>query len=335
MAEQQKKPKVGIVGSGSWATALSKILLNNVDSINWWVREEDVAQNLHIYGRNPLYLSSVGFNRESLNIYTDISKLIAESDHIIFVIPAAFMKKQLSGIAPNAFKGKKVHSAIKGIIPETNQIIAEFFISKYGMSSQDISVISGPSHAEEIALEKLTYLTVSSMNPLLSEEVAALLGCKFVKTTTSDDIYGTEYASVLKNIYAIAVGITKGLGYGDNFISVLVANALQEMERFIAAVHPIDRNLSGSVYLGDLIVTAYSQFSRNRTFGNMIGAGYSVKSAQLEMKMIAEGYYATRCIHEINKKYNVEMPIASAVYNILYESISPYIEIKIMEDRIR
>ncbi len=335
MLNKEIKPKVGVVGSGSWATALVKILLNNVSSINWWVREAEVAKNLSLYGRNPLYLSSVAFNPEAINMYSDISELIKDSDHIIFVIPAAFMKTQLADVSRDIFEGKKVHSAVKGIIPETNQIIADFFISQYHVSLQNISVISGPSHAEEIALEKLTYLTNASVNAELAREMASMLECIFVKTTPSDDIYGTEYAAVLKNIYAIAVGIVKGLGYGDNFTSVLVANALQEMERFIAAVHPIDRNLSGSVYLGDLIVTTYSQFSRNRTFGNMIGTGYSVKSAQLEMKMIAEGYYATRCIHEINKSYQVDMPIANAVYNIIYENISPFIEMKIMEDKIR
>lgn len=327
--------KYAIIGSGSWATALVKILQNSVDCVNWWVREPEIKEAVEKFNHNPIYLSSVQFDTDKLFISNDIEEIIEKSTHLLFVVPAAFLNDAIGNLNPEFFKNKKILSAIKGIIPSHNLIVADYFNQQFNIDFQDISIISGPSHAEEIALEKLTYLTVASQNATLSEEVAKTLACRYVKTSTSDDIYGTEYAAVLKNIYAIAAGVCKGLGYGDNFLAVLISNALQEMERFIAEVHPINRELSNSVYLGDLMVTAYSQFSRNRTFGAMIGAGYSVKSAQLEMKMIAEGYYATNCIHIINEKYKVEMPIAEAMYNIIYENISPFIEIKILSDRLK
>jgi len=331
----ETKENYAVIGSGSWATALVKILQNNVDCVNWWVREAEIKEGIEKYHHNPLYLSSVEFDLQKINISNDIYEVINNSTCLIFVIPAAFMYDALSDLPKELLKNKKIFSAIKGIIPSHNLIIADFFNQNFDVSFQNIGIISGPSHAEEIALEKLTYLTVASQNAAIADFMADTLRCRYVKTSTSDDIYGTEYAAVLKNIYAMAAGVCKGLGYGDNFLSVLISNALQEMERFIENVHPINRNLSNSVYLGDLMVTAYSQFSRNRTFGTMIGSGYSVKTAQLEMKMIAEGYYATNCIHIINENYQVEMPIMDAMYNILYENISPFIEIKILSDRLK
>ncbi len=331
----ETKGNYAVIGGGSWASALVKILQNNVDCINWWVREPEIKEGVEKYHHNPLYLSSVELDTKKLKISTDIDEVINNSDYLIFAIPAAFMYDALAELPKEIFMGKKIFSATKGIIPSHNLIVADFFNQSFNIPFQNIGIISGPSHAEEIALEKLTYLTVASQNTVLAELMADALRCRYVKTSTSDDIYGTEYAAVLKNIYAIAAGVCKGLGYGDNFLAVLISNALQEMERFIENVHPINRELTNSVYLGDLMVTAYSQFSRNRTFGTMIGSGYSVKSAQLEMKMIAEGYYATNCIHIINKNYQVEMPILDAMYNILYENISPFIEIKILSDRLK
>ncbi len=331
----ENSEKYAVIGSGSWATALVKILQNSVDCVNWWVREPEVKEAVEKFHHNPIYLSSVEFQVDKLHISNDIEEIINQSTHLLFVIPAAFLNDAIGELPKEMFKGKKILSAIKGIIPSKNLIIADYFNQQFDVDFQDICIVSGPSHAEEIALEKLTYLTVASQNNSYAESVASTLACRYVKTSTSDDIYGTEYASVLKNIYAIAAGVCKGLGYGDNFLAVLISNALQEMERFIAEVHPINRELTNSVYLGDLMVTAYSQFSRNRTFGTMIGSGYSVKSAQLEMKMIAEGYYACKCIHLINETYKVDLPIADAMYNIIYENISPFIEIKILSDRLK
>ena len=249
-------------------------------------------------------------------------------------VPSAFLKDALVGLTPADFKNKEVFSAIKGIVPQHNLIIGEFFNTEYNIPMENIGVITGPCHAEEVAMEKLSYLTIACQNTTNASVVAELLNCRYIKTTVSDDIFGTEYSAVLKNVFAIASGICHGLGYGDNFQAVLISNAIQEIKRFVDAVHPIDRDIKSSAYLGDLLVTAYSQFSRNRTFGGMIGKGYSVKSAQLEMNMIAEGYYGTKCVHEINKQCKVEMPITTAVYNILYERISPAIEMKLLTDKL-
>ena len=326
--------RVAVIGSGSWGTAIVKILSSNVSQINWWIREDEIIENLKNYKRNPIYLSSVEFNPEKLFLSNDIKEIISNSDYLVFAIPSAFLSDSLKDITIDDMKGKTIISAIKGIVPAHNKIIAEFFNQDFKIPFSNIVVASGPSHAEEIALEKLTYLTVASQNQALAEDVSTLFKNRYLRTSVSDDIFGTEYSSVIKNIIAIANGICIGLGYGDNFQAVLISNAIQEIKRFVDAVHPIDRDIKSSVYLGDLMVTAYSQFSRNRTFGNMIGKGYSVKFAQLEMKMIAEGYYATKCVWEINKNYNVYMPITEAVYNILYEGKSPTREIYLLTEKL-
>jgi glycerol-3-phosphate dehydrogenase (NAD(P)+) len=238
------------------------------------------------------------------------------------------------GFPTEIMANKIVFSAVKGIIPEYNAIPARFIHKTFGTKYKNIGIICGPCHAEEVALERLSYLTIASQDDNVAEEMAKLLACRYIKTTVSDDLFGTELSAVLKNVYALASGICSGLGYGDNFQSVLISNAIQEIENFIDEVSPIHRDVKSSAYLGDLLVTAYSKFSRNRTFGFMIGKGYSVKAAQLEMDMIAEGYYATKCVMEINKKFNVEMPIVDAVYNILYENISPVIEMRILTDKL-
>ena len=218
---------------------------------------------------------------------------------------------------------KIVVSAIKGIVPDENMVVSEYFHQVYSIPFEQIAVLSGPCHAEEVALERTSYLTIACADRERARQLSPIFTNRYVQTYTSDDTYGIEYASVMKNIYAIAVGICHGLKYGDNFQAVLVSNAIQEMNRFCNAAHPFHRNLQESVYLGDLLVTAYSKFSRNRTFGNMIGKGYSVKTAQVEMEMIAEGYYGTKCIHELNEKYQVNMPILDAVYSILYQRRQP------------
>ena len=330
-----EKMNVAVIGSGSWGTAIVKILSNNLNHINWWLRENEIIENLYKYHHNPYYLSSVEFNPETLYLSGNIKEIIQRSDILIFAVPAAFLHKSLNNIITSEdIKEKIIVSAIKGIIPEFNAIVAEYFNQQLNKDISNFVVISGPSHAEEIALEKLTYLTVASQNAVNAEKIAQLLTCRYLKTSVSDDIYGTEYSAILKNIIAVANGICIGLGYGDNFQAVFISNAIQEIKRFVDAVHPINRDIKSSVYLGDLLVTAYSQFSRNRTFGNMIGKGYSVKFAQLEMKMIAEGYYAAKSIWEINKKYKVNMPIINAVYNILYNNCTPSVEIQLLTEKI-
>ena len=322
--------KIAVVGGGSWATANIKILSDNTSpkEIFWWMRDEQAIKHLHQFKHNPNYLSSVEINVPSQHISIDLKSIIHAAEFILLNVPAAFIKHALKDITTADLAGKKIISAIKGMVPDENQIIGEFLNSHYHIPFEDLVVISGPCHAEEVALEKLSYLTIASGDIELAKEVAGMINTRYIKTIISDDIFGTEYAAVLKNIYAVASGICHGVGYGDNFQAVLISNAIRELKRFVDAVHPIARDIKESAYLGDLLVTAYSQFSRNRTFGNMIGKGYTVKSAQLEMNMIAEGYYAVNSLHQVNKQYQVQLPICDAVYAILYEKKSPVVEMK-------
>jgi glycerol-3-phosphate dehydrogenase (NAD(P)+) len=333
---QGQKNRILVVGGGSWATANIKMLTDNVTEkeIFWWMRNPQAVEHVHKFGHNPNYLSSVEIKVPAQNISADLKALIKSIDIILLNVPAAFLKEALADITAADFAGKNIVSAIKGIVPDENLIIAEFLNKYYDVSFDNFAVISGPCHAEEVALEKLSYLTIASRNTTLAAEIAGMISTRYIKTIVSDDIYGTEYAAVLKNIYAIASGICHGVGYGDNFQSVLISNAIRELMRFVDAVHPITRDIKESAYLGDLLVTAYSQFSRNRTFGNMIGKGYTVTSAQLEMNMIAEGYYAVNCLHEVNKQYKVNMPICEAVYAILYQKRSPSVEMKGLAEKL-
>lgn len=326
--------RVAVIGGGSWATAIVKLLLNNVNHLNWFLRNEEDVKFIKRYQHNPKYLTAVLFDIEKITFYEKISDVIENSDVLILAIPAPFLEQSLESYK-GRFDKKFIVSAIKGIIPVHNLTIAEFFNRIYDVPFSSIGIITGPCHAEEIALERLSYLTISSKNKKDARYIAGLISCYYVKTKISTDIYGTEYAAVLKNIVAIASGICHGLGYGDNFQAVLVSNAHQEIKRFLDKTYKSKRKINSSPYLGDLLVTSYSQFSRNRTFGTMIGKGYSIKSAQLEMNMVAEGSYAVNCIHEMNEKYKVNMPIISAVYNILYQKISPAIEIKLLEEKLK
>jgi len=329
-------PKIAMIGGGSWATAIVKMLSDNLSEkeIYWWMRNEVAIEHIKKIKHNPHYLSSVEIKLVEENISSDINSIIKSADLVILNVPAAFLKDTLSTISNEDLKGKKIVSAIKGIVPEDNLIIGEFLHEKYNVPYENILVVSGPCHAEEVAFEKLSYLTIACTDVEKAANFASLLNTRYIKTNVSDDIFGTEYAAVLKNIYAIASGICHGIGYGDNFQAVLISNAIREIKRFVEAVHPINRDIKESAYLGDLLVTAYSQFSRNRTFGNMVGKGYTVKSAQLEMNMIAEGYYAAKCMFIKNLAYSVEMPISKAVYNILYENHSPQIEMKLLAEKL-
>ncbi|MES2798686.1 MAG: NAD(P)H-dependent glycerol-3-phosphate dehydrogenase [Bacteroidota bacterium] len=314
----ENSTKIAVIGGGSWATAIVKILCNNVDSLSWWVRKEEVAVHIRTFHHNPNYLQSVELDVAKINVSSDLHDIIKEANILVIATPSAFIDSVFSGIEKKALEGKFILSAVKGIVPETFEIPAHYFHRKFNVPSKQIGIVCGPCHAEEVALERLSYLTLASENEDMAVELATLFSCRYIKTSTSDDLYGTEFSAVLKNVYALAGGICAGLGYGDNFQAVLISNAIQEIERFIDVANPIHRDVKSSAYLGDLLVTAYSNFSRNRTFGVMIGKGYSVKSAQLEMNMIAEGYYAVKCVHEINKKLLVDLPIVDAVYEILY-----------------
>ena len=274
------------------------------------------------------------FDTDRIHFTSDINKMVRTADILIFATPSPFMKQHLKKLKRKLDK-KFIVSAIKGIVPDENMIVTDYFEQVYHVPKDNIAVLAGPCHAEEVALERLSYLTIACPDVKKARAFAFKLECPYIRTHVSDDIYGTEYASVLKNVIAIASGIVHGLRYGDNFQAVLISNAIQEIKRFVDKVHPITRDIKSSAYLGDLLVTAYSQFSRNRTFGTMIGKGYSVRSAQLEMHMVAEGYYAAKCIKEINEEFRVNMPISEAVYNILYENISPAIEIRLLTEHLR
>lgn len=331
----EKTPKIAVMGGGSWATAIAKICLANRERrIGWYMRRKEQIVEFKQLGRNPSYLPTAQFDVDRIDFSANINEVVKKSDILIFVTPSPFLKQHLKKLRV-PLKNKLIVSAIKGIVPEDNLVVSEYFHKEYDVPLENLMVISGPSHAEEVAMDRLSYLTIGGFSRDNSKMLADMLRCNYVKTAVVDDVFGLEYASVLKNVYAIAAGICHGLKYGDNFQAVLVSNAIQEMNRFLNTVNEKQRNINESAYLGDLLVTAYSKFSRNRTFGTMIGKGYSVKTAQLEMEMIAEGYYGTKCIYEINKDYQVNMPILNAVYNILYGKISPVIEIKVLTDLIR
>jgi len=326
--------RIAVIGGGSWATAIAKMMLNNEDSINWYMRRQDRIDDFIRLKHNPAYLTGIKFDTDRIHFYSNINKVIKDSDILIFAVPSPFLKIHLKKVRTK-MDGKIIVSAIKGIVPDENMIVSEYLTKFYNVPTENIIVLAGPCHAEEIALERLSYLTVSCKDTAKAKIFSKKLNCNYVKTSTSEDVIGMEYASVLKNVYAIAAGICYGLKYGDNFQAVLISNAIQEIFRFVNAVHPINRNIKDSAYLGDLLVTAYSMFSRNRIFGTMIGKGYSVKTAQIEMEMIAEGYYGTKCIKEINEKFKVDMPILDAMHHILYEKVSPNKEIKLLSERFR
>lgn len=315
----------GILGSGSWATALAKILTDNNNHIHWWIRNSGTIRHLQLRRHNPHYLSSAYFNTSLLTLTEDIVEVIDSSDVLVIAIPSAFVESALGDLPADSFKGKKVMSAIKGILPSSNQLLNDYLHEKFNVQIQDYFTILGPCHAEEVASEKLSYLTFSGVE----EELAASLGnyfhTEYLNTVVNHDVIGVQYAAVLKNIYAMGAGIAHGLEYGDNFLSVYIANAASEMISFLKKLVGDDVcnqvNYASSVYLGDLLVTCYSLYSRNRTFGNMLGKGYSVKSAQLELNMVAEGYNASRCIFITNKKVGTKMPIATTIYQILWEQL--------------
>ena len=326
--------KIAIIGGGSWATAIAKIVVGKTHHIGWYMRREDQIEDFKRLTHNPSYLTSVHFNIKEIEFNSDLNKIVEAYDTLVFVVPSPYLKNHLKKLKVR-LKDKFIVTAIKGIVPDENLICTEYFHQVFDVPHDNLACIGGPSHAEEVALERLSYLTVGCSDMEKAQAFADVLNSQFIKTKASTDVIGIEYSSVLKNVYAIAAGICNGLKFGDNFQAVLISNAVQEMARFLKTVHPIERNVYDSVYLGDLLVTGYSNFSRNRVFGTMIGKGYSVKSAQMEMEMIAEGYFGTKCMKEINRHWHVNMPILDAVYNILYERIAPQIEIKLLTDSFR
>ncbi len=333
MENIKRKYNVAVIGSGSWATAIVKILTNNIERTSWWVRKDEIVDGIKKYGHNPRYLSSTFIDPDKIDISTNLEEIASKADYLVIVTPAAFLHESLKPLKNINISSKKIITAVKGIIPETMQLITDYLHSEFNIPMSNLSMISGPSHAEEIAQEKYTFLTAVSENITLAETVAEMFRNRYVHTTTSTDILGAEIAIVMKNIYALGAGIYSGLGYGDNFLAAYIANCVKEMKVFVESMYPGKRDLENSIYLGDLLVTAYSKYSRNRLFGNMIGHGLSVRVAQLEMNMVAEGYYACRCVHEINKALNFNIPIAETIYGILYEAKNVNSEMKNLAEK--
>lgn len=325
------KLKVAVFGGGSWATAIVKMLCENLDTVGWYMRSETSVEYIKENKHNPNYLPSAEFNVSQLFLSSDINEMIDYAEVIIFAIPSAFFQAELSKISLS-LKNKIVFSAIKGIVPETGLIVGEHLHREMEIPFENIGVITGPCHAEEVAMERLSYLTIACQDEQKAVLLSEVISGDYIRCKISDDIIGTEYAAMLKNIYAIAAGIAHGLGYGDNFQAVLMSNAVREMKRYIKKVHKMKRNINNSAYLGDLLVTGYSTFSRNRMFGNMLGKGYTVKSAMMEMSMVAEGYYALKSAYELNQENQADTPIIDCVYNIVYLKRSPKRQFKLLTE---
>lgn len=325
--------RIAVMGGGSWATAIAKMVVSNTGQIGWYMRREDRIADFKRLGHNPAYLTALLFDVDEISFSSDINAVAKKYDTLIFVTPSPYLKNHLKKLTVD-ISGKTIVTAIKGIVPDEDMVVSEYFHSRYNVPYNHILCIGGPSHAEEIALRRLTYLTIGCSDEAVARQFADILRSDYVRTEVSTDVIGIEYSAVLKNVYAICVGICNGLRYGDNFIAVLLTNCVREMERYLTAANPVRRNICDSAYLGDLLVTGYSNFSRNRTFGTMIGRGYSIESAQLEMKMVAEGYYGTKCMYELNKKTNVDMPILETVYDILYRNASPAEAILALTERL-
>jgi glycerol-3-phosphate dehydrogenase (NAD(P)+) len=329
--------KFGILGSGSWATALAKILTDTGHSINWYVRSERIVNHINTRHHNPNYLSSVYFDKDLLRLSTNVKQTIEASDCIVIAVPSAYAIDALNMAGEDPFSNKKVVSAIKGILPQNNLLLNEYLNEKYDVAAERYFTVMGPCHAEEVAAEKLSYLTFSGVNVEETKKIADCFTTEYLTTVINNDVMGVQFAAILKNIYALGAGIAHGLEYGDNFLSVLIANCADEMAGFLQKTgvphmevgthtstdHKTSPNYAASVYLGDLLVTCYSLYSRNRTFGNMIGKGYSVSAAKLELNMVAEGYTASKCIHSINKRVGADMPIADSIFNILWDNVHP------------
>lgn len=324
--------KIAVIGSGSWATALAKLLLLNNDRIIWYIRKPERIEEFIKYGRNPVYLSDVTFDTARIDFTSDINEAVSKADTLVVAVPSPYVKSELLPIHID-ISGKNIVSAVKGIVPDENMILTDWLAQRFGCKDENLLVIGGPCHAEEVALDHLSYLTIGCHNEEKSRLFCDQIAGQRMKTIVSDDVAGIEYGAVLKNVYAIASGMVSGMKAGDNFKAMLVCNAIREMRRFVDAIAPMERDICRSAYLGDLLVTCYSPFSRNHNLGAMLGKGYSVRAAKMEMEMVAEGYYGTKCIHDINANtVNVEMPILNCVYSVLYEKRKPRMAFHLIAD---
>lgn len=326
---------IAVIGGGSWGTALTLLLSGNLEEVGWWVRSPDTIEHIQKYRRNPNYLHYAELPVNRLKMTSDMKAAIEQADVLVFAIPAAFIKASMEANNIQSLENKYIISAIKGIVPETKMVISEFFETHYGVKHQNIAFIAGPCHSEEVAMQKLSYLTLSGDYKESLGKLAPLFEAWYLKISITNDLWGTEYAAVMKNVIAMAAGIASGLNYGDNFVAVLISNAVQEMKLMLTALSPVKRDIAASVYLGDVIVTSYSQFSRNRLFGTLLGKGYSLKATMAEMNMVAEGYYAVKSLKHISDRLEVEMPVMNAVYNVCYNGMSPFAEFRNLSAKLR
>lgn len=331
--EIKRDARCVVIGYGSWATALTKILHENEPKVGWFIDDRSVLENVRAHGSNSMYLRDVRFDTDKLDLYGDINEAVASADVVLLCVPSAYLLPMI-GPLTGSLDGKFVLSAIKGIIPGDYITVAEYVNQRYNVGFDRIGILCGPTHSEEVALSRLTYITMVSKHVENAEVLCEKFRSGYIHANPATDIYGTEYAEILKNIYAICAGMSSGLGYGDNFMAVLVSNAQMEMSRFLAESYPFDRDTAASAYLGDLLVTCYSQFSRNRTFGRHIGEGKTVREAMDSMSMVAEGYYAAACIRQVNKRFGIRMPIADCVYGVLYEGRPVADEIRALTDKL-
>jgi glycerol-3-phosphate dehydrogenase (NAD(P)+) len=327
-------PAIGMIGGGSWATALAKMLTENGHTLHWWMRDAEIISSLKEKGVNSRYLRMVHFDTSLIHPTDNLNEVVEASELLIVAIPAAFVATSLSTLDRNLAQKKTWVSATKGLEPTSHQTITAWLGSTFSLDAAQLAAVSGPCHAEEVAQDLTAYLTIGATNEVLGKAVAQAIHRPYVRTSVLTDVSGIEYAAVMKNIYAVAAGMATALNEGDNFRSVLIAGAAREMEQFLSVVCPAERDICHSVYLGDLLVTAYSQHSRNRTFGSMIGHGYTVRSAQLEMNMVAEGYYASKSVWNLCKKKGIELPIADAVYRIIYELAAPKVEFELLKGKL-
>jgi glycerol-3-phosphate dehydrogenase (NAD(P)+) len=336
-----EKSKIGLIGSGSWATAIAKIVTDNEHSITWWVRQQGNIDYFVKRKHNQHYLRNAYFDVQQLTFSTDIKWVVAQADILIIAVPSIHIESTLTGINAADLEGKKIISAVKGVLPNHNILLNQYLEQQFNFPLNQYFTLLGPSHAEEVAAEQLSYLTFSGVDESATTTIASYFKTEYINTIVNKDVIGVQYAGVAKNIYALGAGIAHGLEYGDNFLSVFIANCANEMQLLLCKI--MDQqgtscssiNHNASVYLGDLLVTCYSLHSRNRTFGNMIGKGYSVRAAELELNMVAEGYNASKCIHTMNEKLKLELPIMEAVYQILWQHADPTDTFKSMEKLLK
>lgn len=326
--------KIAVIGSGSWATALVKIFAESGNMVSWLVRTKKQADYIVTNRRNPRYLSQADLDLTFIHPTTQAKNALNSADWVIFAVPAAFVQTTVQSLNPQWFNHTQVIVSIKGFVPGTGKIPGTL-IREHLELQNNCMVLSGPCHAEEIALRKYTYVTIAGNQADKVNQLQNCLQLPYIKTISNTDPAGVEYVSILKNIIAIANGIADSLQYGDNFRAVLTSNAMREVQNIVNAIAPVQRDYFDSVYFGDLLTTAYSDFSRNRTLGKLVGRGIQVRKALQMMEMVAEGYYASKELHPIIQPLRLHLPVINSVYRMLHLHANPYHEIKLLLQQLQ